>query len=195
MAETMPDNRYTEPQHLALLESAVSRETADLKAAKEELETQIASLTTTSADLKSKLVEAETKIGVLEAEKAAAEATAAAAAQEFNDYKAEQERTAQLAALREDREARVKSANSNLSDDFFTQERIDRWANMTDDAFGEVVAAFETAAQAAPKTKEQAAAATTTQTAAFTGGQEVAAATTTSTTRQFLMARHAAPTA
>jgi len=191
VAENQPETRFTEAQHLALVESAVRSETASLTTAKEELETQVASLTTEKAGLEGRLAEAETKIGVLEAEKAAAEAQAETARAEFEEYKAEQQRAAEAAARREERVSKIKAANANLAADFFTDERVDRWANMSDEAFAEVAAAFEAAANAAPKTKEQAAAAP--QTAAFTGGAEAGATKSeVTTTRQFLFARRSA---
>lgn len=166
---TDTDNRYSESQHLALLESAVARETADAMAAKQEAESTAETLTTENASLTARLSESETRVGVLEAEKASAEAAAEAARTEFAEYKAEQERAAEAAARREARTQRVKSANANLDDSHFTEERIGRWAEMSDEAFEAVVAAYEAGASTTPT-----AAATSTetarQTAAFTDG-------------------------
>jgi hypothetical protein len=165
------DNRYSESQHLALLETAVARETAGLTAAKDEAEATVASLTTEKAELESRLSESETRVGVLEAEKAAAEAQAEAARNEFTQFKAEQERAAAVAAAREARTERVRAANSTLPESHFTEERIGRWAEMSDEAFEAVVAAYEagagTAGAPAATTQEQAR-----ETAAFTGGSE-----------------------
>lgn len=164
------ENRYSESQHLALLESAVARETAAVTAAKEEAETALTDLTTQKADLETRLSESEARIGVLEAEKASAEASAEAARAEFAEYKAEQVREAEIAERREARAKRVKAANANLDDAHFTEERIGRWAEMNDDAFEAVVAAYEAGSTAAPK-KEQAAETLTRESSAFKGGE------------------------
>lgn len=152
---TDTDNRYSESQHLALLESAVARETAALQTDKEEAESRVEALTTEVAAVQQRLEESEQRVGVLEAEKASAEAKAEATRVEFEEYKAEEARKAEIAQRREDRTARVKAANAALDDAHFTEERIGRWAEMSDEAFEAVVAAYEAGASAV-STKETA---------------------------------------
>lgn len=163
--------RFSEAQHFALLEAAVERETAELKTAKGELEAQIATLMEETTAQAAKVTDYETRISVLEAEKASADAAAEAAKQELVDYKAEQERAAEVAALRESREKTIRKANANLDDSFFTEERISRWAEMSEEAFAEVAAAFEAGSKVAVSSKE-AVTEQARETAAFSGDSE-----------------------
>lgn len=167
---TDTDNRYSESQHLALLDSALTRETSALKVEKEEAESRAEALTTEKAALEQRLAESEQRVGVLEAEKASAEASAEAARNEFAEFKASQEREAEIAARREARTQRVKAANANLDDSHFTEERIGRWSEMSDEAFDAVVAAYEAGASAS-STKETANEQVR-QTAAFKDGSD-----------------------
>jgi chromosome segregation ATPase len=170
---TDTDNRYSESQHLALLESALTRETAELTVVKEEAESRAEALTTEKAALEQRLAESEQRVGVLEAEKASAEAAAEAARAEFTEFKAEQERAAEVAARREARSQRVKAANAALDDSHFTEERIGRWAEMSDEAFDAVVAAYEAGASASAKeTASDANREQVRQTAAFKDGSD-----------------------
>ena len=164
-------NVYTEAQHFALLESAVERETSSLTEVKSELEAQVASLTDEKTAVSAELASAQARIDVLEAEKASAEAARDAAAQEFEDYKAEQARVERIAELKAERTERVKAANANLADSYFTDERVQRWAEMADEAFGALVADMtEAAAAVAVATTEGDATEQARETAAFSGG-------------------------
>lgn len=180
-------NLYTEAQHFALLESAVKRETAELSEAKETLEGQVGTLESEKAALADELNTTKSRIDVLEAEKAAAEARAEAAVKEFEDFKAELAREAEVAQKRTARIERVKAANASLGEDFFTSERAQRWAEMADDAFEALVADLTEAAAAvkpAELTDGKSATELARESAAFTGGQ-----TTTSTDGESTLAR------
>jgi hypothetical protein len=133
-------NVYTEAQNFALLTSAVERETASLTGEKKTLEAQVGTLESEKATLADELAGLKNRLDVLEAEKAAAEARADAAAQEFADYKAEQALQAQIAELKTSRVEQVKAANATLGADFFSEERAARWAAMSEEAFAALLA-------------------------------------------------------
>jgi chromosome segregation ATPase len=174
VSDTAPANVYTEAQHFALLESAVERETAKLSEAKETLETQLGTLESEKAALADELAGTKSRLDVAEAEKAAAEARADAAAKELADFKAELARAAEVAEKRTARIERVKAANSSLGEDYFTTERAQRWAEMSDEGFEALVAdLIEAAAAAKPADSTDTTSATelARESAAFAGGQ------------------------
>jgi chromosome segregation ATPase len=167
-------NVYTEAQHFALLESAVERETSSLTEVKSTLEAQVASLTTEKETAEAGLAEAKAQLDKLEAEKANVDAALETKTKEFDDFKAELARTEQVAALKSERVAAVKAANANLADTYFTDERAQRWAEMSAESFEALVADMGEAASAT-KTTESAETDATEQareSAAFTGGTE-----------------------
>lgn len=190
-------NLYTEAQHFALLESALTRETAELSEAKETLEAQVGTLSSEKAALADELATVKSRIDVLEAEKAAAEARADAAAKEFADYKAQLAREVEVAEKRTARIERVKAANNSLGEDYFTQERAQRWAEMSDEAFEALVADLIEAAAAAKPTEttgqsgsgEKSAAELARESAAFTGGQTATSTSGETTLAQLLGAK------
>lgn len=141
------DRTYTEAEHLALMADAVKRETASLAEVKDGMETKVSELAA--------------RVDVLEAEKASLETAKAAAVKDFEDFKAEVERAREVEAAKKDRLEKVKAANTQLPDSYFTDERIQRWAEMAEDAF---VAFIEdiTPLAGTPTAKE---------TAAFSGGE------------------------
>ena len=59
MAGEAEDKVFTEAQHVALVESAVARETASLQTANEELETRVEALTSEKAAAETALSEAQ----------------------------------------------------------------------------------------------------------------------------------------
>jgi chromosome segregation ATPase len=184
-----PQNVYTEAQHFALLTSAVERETAQLAEAKESLSTQVQTLTSEKAALADELDTVKAKADVLEAEKAAAEARAEAAAKELEDFKAELALKAEVAEKKATRIERVKAANSALSTDYFTEERAQRWAEMSDETFEALVADLtEAAAAVKPATTPGDTPATelAKESAAFTGGEAPKAAADGSTLSSLL---------
>jgi chromosome segregation ATPase len=138
------DRTYTEAEHLALAADAVKRETASVTSAKETAEAQVAELTT--------------KVDVLESEKATLQSDKDTAVKALEDFKAEVERAKEIEGAKSDRKAKVKAANASLADAYFTDERVQRWAEMTEEAF---TAFLDDIAPATAATKE---------TAAFTGG-------------------------
>jgi len=144
VSEETPKNVYTEDQHFALLTAAVERETAELSTAKGELEAQVASLTESQTEL-------QTRVDALEAEKASLTAARDEAVKEFEDFKADLAEKAEVEARKADRIAAIKAANSDLDDEYFTDERVNRWAEMADEQFAVVLEAIETSAAAAKK--------------------------------------------
>lgn len=151
----VPDNdrTYTEVEHLALMADAVTRETAALADAKVNLETELS--------------EKAARVDVLEAEKASLETAKVAAETELAEFRAGIEALAAIEAAKADRVTKVKAANAALTDEYFTDERIQRWAEMTEEAFLAFVADI-TALPASPAK----------ETAAFSGGESPTGATT-----------------
>lgn len=177
-------NVYSEAQHFSLLKSAVENETASLTAEKSEFEARLSTLESEKAALATELSESKTRIDVLESDKVTAEAAAETAKTELADFKALLERKKIIEEKKSARKDRVKTANANLTDDYFTNERITRWAEMSDEAFDGLVGEMtEFAAAAAEKTVEKTDESvekktekTTTdaarESAAFTGGED-----------------------
>ena len=141
------DRTYTEAEHLALMADAVKRETAELTEVKGGLETSVSDLSA--------------RVDVLEAEKAAAETKVSQVQADFDAFKAEVERAREVETAKNERLAKVKAANEALPDSYFTDERIQRWAEMTEEAFASLIDDLTAAAGAGP-VKE---------TAAFSGGE------------------------
>jgi len=141
------DRTYTEAEHLALMADAVKRETASLTDAKDSTETKVSELTA--------------KVDVLEAEKASLETAKAEIQKAFDDHKAEVERAREVEAAKKDRLEKVKAANANLTDSYFTDERIQRWAEMNEVAFAAFIEDITPLTGASAGAKE---------TAAFSGG-------------------------
>lgn len=188
----IPQNMYSEAQHFALLTSAVERETAQLAEAKVSLETQVETLTSEKAALADDLATVRAKADVLEAEKATAEARADAAVKEFEGFKAELARKAEIAEKKATRVERIKAANTSLSADYFTEERGVRWAEMSDETFEALVADLtEAAAATTPAVTPGDAPATelAKESAAFAGGQAPRSQTEGSTLSTLLGAR------
>lgn len=110
---------FTEAEHEAILTEAVRREVAS---ATESLETQTSEL--------------QNRIDVLEAEKAEALTARDAAKQELEDFKAELDHEREVSSRRESRIAAVKEISATvLPDEYFSDERVTRWAEMADEAF------------------------------------------------------------
>jgi chromosome segregation ATPase len=148
VAQVADDKRvYTEVEHLALMADAVTRETAELSEAKGELETKVSELSQ--------------RVDVLEAEKAALETAKAEVEAKFEEFQTEVERAQAVEAAKKDRLEKVKAANEQLPDSYFTDERIQRWAEMTEEAFASLIDDLSAAAVAGPAK----------ETAAFAGGE------------------------
>lgn len=127
LREVAADGRtFTEGETYALVADNVARETSSLKAEKAELETTVKALETEKADLQTQL-----DVAVAAREKAE---------QDLVDYKADLEAKAEIAERREARVAKVREAAAHLKDDFFTDERAERWASMETAEFDAYVA-------------------------------------------------------
>jgi chromosome segregation ATPase len=140
------DRTYTEAEHLALMADAVKRETASVTEVKESAETKVSELSA--------------RVDVLEAEKASLETAKAETQKAFDDYKAEVERAREVEAAKKDRLEKVKAANAGLPDSYFTDERIQRWAEMAEAAFAAFIEDITPLAGTPAK-----------ETAAFSGGE------------------------
>jgi DNA repair exonuclease SbcCD ATPase subunit len=176
VADDTGKNVYTEDQHFALLETAVARETASMASEKAALESTVETLTAEKAALEATVAESASRVDVLEAEKATAEASAEAARQELTDFKAELARKEQVESLKAERADRVKAAAPQLEAAYFTQERVTRWAEMSEETFESLVTDMTEAAAATPKpveTKNDEQTEQARETAAFSGGEPV----------------------
>jgi hypothetical protein len=117
---------------------------------------------------------------------------------EFEAYKAELAEKAAVAARKSERVAAVKAADTALPEDYFTEARAQRWAEMADDSFAALVADLTEAASHRPAVKAAETAATTEvvrETAAFKGGQAPTSGSGTSLFGQFLSKTGHAPAA
>ena len=113
------DRTFSMAEHEALLTDAVRRER---ETAKEEFVTELDDL--------------RNRVDVLEAEKAEAVAAKEKAEQDLADYKAEVETAQEVDARKADRVAAVKEISStDLPESYFTDTRVQRWAEMADEDF------------------------------------------------------------
>lgn len=111
----------TEEQAYAIVADRVVRETAELTAEKDRLSTE-------NAELRSKL-------DVAEAGQATEKAAREKAEQDLEAFKGQVEDDKAAVARRSARADKVREIAASLKDDFYTDERIGRWAAMDDDAF------------------------------------------------------------
>lgn len=126
---------FDQEQLEVLTASAVERETASLVAEKSELSTQVASLTEKAEALETEKAELQNKIDVLEAEKAAAEKAAVEAAAAFEAHKAAEAEKAAAELRKSERLEAVKAAAGDMGEEYFTDARIARWAEMSQEHF------------------------------------------------------------
>jgi chromosome segregation ATPase len=205
VADTTPSapagNVYSEAQHFSLVKSAIEQETAALSVEKSELTAKIETLESEKAALATELSEAKSTIDVLESDKATAEAAAETAKKNFDDFKAELERKAEVETKKSSRKERVKAANEHLTDGYFTDERITRWAEMSDDGFDALVNEMTEFAAAAKPTKGQdddkqneaeKTAEKARESAAFTGGETASATDMSNSTLSLFLAKRQA---
>jgi len=136
MPEKTEPRLLTEDEHAAIVADRVSRETSSLTE-------QVTSLGTEKAELQTKL---DTTEAALETEKAEHQATKDA----FEAFKTQVVTDKEIASRRTDREAKVREVAAHLKDEFFTEERVQRWAEMSEEAFDTFVT--ETAALVGGKT-------------------------------------------
>lgn len=200
-APVITGNQYSEAQHFALLKSAIAQETSALSTEKSELQGRVETLESEKAALATELSEAKSRIDVLESDKVTAEAAADTARTELADFKDFLDKKKTVEDKKSSRKDRVKAANEHLGDDYFSDERVTRWAEMSDEGFDALVSEMTEFAAAAKaddtsddtatekdKTAEKAA-----DSAAFTGGETASTTTHEGTTlSQFLAARQAA---
>lgn len=168
---TPQGNVYSEAQHLSLVESAVEKATASLTAEKSDLATKFETLESEKAELAAQLSEAKSRMDVLEADKATAEAAAETAKKSFEDFKAELENKASTDKKKKDRTERVKAANENLGDTYFTDERVQRWAEMSDESFDSLISELSEFAAASKPAETKTTAEQARESAAFSGGE------------------------
>lgn len=170
---------FTEDQHLTLLTSAVERETASLTEKSQELEAQVAALQTEKAEQETKAADLAAKVDVLEAEKAAAEKARDEKDAEFEAYKADLAEKAAVEVRKSERVDAIKAAATHLSDEYFTDERALRWAEMAQESFDALLADLT---EAAPVAKtDDTATQQARETAAFSGGSSTSSDTKGST--------------
>lgn len=167
---TPPGNVYSEAQHLSLVESAVEKATASLTAEQSELSTKFEALVSEKAALATELSEAQSRIDVLEADKATAQAEAETAKKSFEDFKEELVKKASTDKKKTERTERVKAANENLGESYFTDERVQRWAEMSDESFDSLISELSEFAAASKPAETKTTNETARESAAFTGG-------------------------
>ena len=139
MSDNPTGRTFTEGEHSALVDAAVTRETA---AAQE----KITSLQAENAEL-------QTKVDALTTEKAAETQRADQAVQELTDFKASAEAEKAAAARRESRKAEVAAANPllplDVEGDEDSKKRLDRIAAMSDEEYASYLTDMREVAKAA----------------------------------------------
>lgn len=144
--EVAEDRTFTEAEHLAILADRVATETASRDAEIAALKDKLTAADTEKAELQSKLdVEA---------------ARAEKAEQDFTAYKAEEAAKAEVAQRLTQRADKVREVATHVKDEFFTDERKQRWAEMAEADFDNFVAELAAVAGTPATTAETAAAKT-----------------------------------
>lgn len=141
---------YSETQHIALVTSAVERETLALTESNESLTAEVASLKASATERETASTDLSNQVDVLESEKAAEVQRADAAEKALADFKAELAELAAVEARKGERVSAIRAADESLSDEYFTDTRVQRWAQMADAQFAELV---EDLTEAAAKKK------------------------------------------
>lgn len=117
---------YTDEEHAALL-----------KAAREE------AASAERSKVADELTEAHNKVDTLEAEKAAAEAKAEAAEQEKAEALEQVEKAKRIDSVRTERAKQMKDlAPASLGEEYFTEARLQRWAEMEEAQFSDLIGEF-----------------------------------------------------
>ena len=142
--EVAEDRTFTEEEHTAILADRVARETAAKDEEISGLRAQIETLEAEKAELQTKL-DVET-------------ARAEKAEQDFEAHKAEEARKAETAARKEERVKKVREVAKHLKDDFFSDERAERWAAMETAAFDGYIADLKDASGATDRSSAEKAA-------------------------------------
>jgi len=144
--EVAEDRTFTEAEHLAILADRVATETASRDAEIASLKAKVTGLETEKADLETRL-----DVEVAKAEKAE---------QEFADYKTAETAKAEVAERLTARADKVREVATHVKDEFFTDERKQRWAEMAQADFDNLVAELAAVAGKPATPAEQAAAQT-----------------------------------
>jgi chromosome segregation ATPase len=151
----MPDERtYTANEHAAVLDAEVKRQTATLNADRDKLETEKSALQDQINGLESEKADLLSRIDKVEAEKSAAEKATEELQKEFDGHKAEVARKEEIAKLRAERAEKAKTELAGLDEKYFTDERIQRWAEMSAEAFEAAIADLKETAGAVKKDKK-----------------------------------------
>lgn len=117
----MADKTYTQAEHDAIVVAAVERETASLQ--------------DRVAELEAKNDEQASRLEVVEAEKAAAETKATKAETDLAEFRSEVDAEKAAKERRDSRESAMREVAKSLGEDWFTDDRKDRWARMSDEDF------------------------------------------------------------
>lgn len=171
------DRVFSEEEHQALLRQQVEQAVADAV-----------------SDRDNKIAELEQRNDVLEAEKAQLQQDKDELSQQFESYKEQVEQERAVEQRKAERVERVQAAAIHLPDDYFSDDRKQRWAEMADEDFEAFVQDLEGAALAGLSAEEaqeleglegrerseklaeirarRQETAQTRETAAFTGGKE-----------------------
>lgn len=156
---SVSDETYTKEQVDALVASAVAEKTksledqlAELKQSEEASEVE-ARVTAAKAEAEEKVAEIQAKLdaAVLEAEQAKTERDEIKTWLEGEKEKAERE--AELAALTEERKAKVAEVATFPED--YMEERAPQWAEMTEEAFESLLGDYKAATAAKSPEKEE----------------------------------------
>lgn len=198
---TTETNVYTDAQLLPLIQEAVTRETASLTQEKQTLETAKATLEAEKAVLAADLAASKARVDVLEVEKADALKQVADATQALDDFKTAGARATELAEKKASRTKCVQESRDGFPDGFFTEERAERWAAMSDEEFASYVDDLKASAPAVSASAATLPAGASAQeiareSAAFAGGKTPTTAAQQSSLRGFLdMTRGRGPSA
>lgn len=142
----MADKTYTQAEHDAIVVAAVDRETASLQ--------------DRVAELEAKNDEQASRLEVVEAEKAAAETKATKAETDLAEFRSEVDAEKAAKERRDSRESAMREVAKSLGEDWFTDDRKDRWARMSDEDFdsqkaeiAEIASKVESGSGSAPAPK------------------------------------------
>lgn len=131
------EKTFTETEHVAILSDRVAKETADLTAKVETLESQVSEL--------------QSKLDIAESAKVAAEQAAADEKAAHEAFKTEVDEREQAAARKGDRLKKAKEVASHLGEGFFDEEsRVARIVAMSDETFESYIGDLAATAPASP---------------------------------------------
>lgn len=126
---------YSEEEHTAILADRVTKETAEITAKHDQLQSQVTDLTT--------------KLDTADSARLAAEQAAEKAAQELADFKAQVEEREAAAQRADTRVEEIKTKLPHLDEEWFKAEgRMDRIVAMKDDDFTSYVTDLASSAPA-----------------------------------------------